>query len=107
MILKTEISRTFLNDAIAAGLIKVAFLNGDDVPREVLYQSLIERLVDQAMHECIVVNTDYTAISPESINCDKGDIEECPECGHCEVSDGYGGNDCPVCNEAMVVRIAG
>ena len=23
--------------------------------------------------------------------------EYCPECGHREVSDGYGGNDCPEC----------
>jgi hypothetical protein len=33
-------------------------------------------------------------------------IEECPECGHREESDGYGGNDCPECNEAMkVIRV--
>jgi hypothetical protein len=31
-------------------------------------------------------------------------FEECPECGHREISDGYGGNDCPECCEAMKVK---
>jgi hypothetical protein len=38
--------------------------------------------------------------------CDDAEyFEECPECGHREESDGYGGNDCPECNEAMKVLV--
>ena len=39
-----------------------------------------------------------------------GDEQECPaefyevcECGHKEISDGYGGNDCPDCGKRMAV----
>lgn len=106
MILRTESSRHLLDELVKAGLFSVSFLNDDKPSRELLYQSLIERIIDQAMMESVIVYSGDIPVLPVDLTCEKGDIEECPECGHCEVSDGYGGNDCPECNEAMRVRVS-
>lgn len=39
------------------------------------------------------------------VDVDSEPIEQCPICGHAEMSDGYGVNDCPECGTRMTVRV--
>jgi hypothetical protein len=108
MICKTVVSTALVDDLVAAGLLTVTILDDSTetaADRVRLYQRLLDALVDQARHEGLNVTRDGEPLTSDNLCVDELDdcFEECDACRYREISDGYGGNDCPCCGERMRV----
>jgi tRNA(Ile2) C34 agmatinyltransferase TiaS len=113
-ITRIDTNEKLLDATIAAELLLVRTIGQDGqltpvADRAYLYETLIRSILEQAKAEGMLVQTDYEDIDAETLSVTLDDtywFEECPECGHREESDGYGGTDCPECNHAMQVHRA-